>query len=313
MQLSFLHVLWLVLEKLEGLEELESRWVDACLGQQKERLGPVARDLAKERFSRRPTYQRPCGFLLKERVQQLLSHAAKGDLEQANRDIEALLEITGGDPEIEALKIRAARLAFEPETMIVAAQNLLQDLDEEARPELIASIRRALSDACWWLRATECSREALLEIDMQLLSRPLARSIWVRRILLNQMDKESQELLDFLSGYPLAADGLEVVQRAVAIQPENKVFQYLLGFQQSNHGDWQGAALTLDGVGEPELWPTALIREASFRAGRLFAYGDQHSKAERCFNRALRYEPLEGHRVPIQRWMRYVNFYRSLN
>jgi hypothetical protein len=294
----------------ESLDVLEARWVNECLSPEIQTLGPEVRDLAKERFSRRPTYQRPCGFVLKRRIQDLLTVASEGDLESAYSEIEALSEITGGDPEIDVLKIRAARLAVAPEAMIEAAQDLLGRKEVQQRPELFASIRRALSDACWWLKASDCSRNALADIQPAMLSRPLARSIWVRRLLLAQDGTDHHVLLDYLSSYPDIVDGFGLVQSVSIRRPDTPLFLYLLGFQQANHGQWREAAETLGRVGEPELWPAVLIRESSFRAGRLSAYLDDHDKAELYLERALRFESLDGHQVPIERWSRYVDYFR---
>jgi tetratricopeptide (TPR) repeat protein len=118
-------------------------------------------------------------------------------------------------------------------------------------------------------------------------------------------------LLDFLSGWPDVPHSFETILAIGDRHPDDPLVQYLVGFQRANHGQWEEAIEALSRVGEPELWPDILIREAAFRAGRLSAYLDRFDGADDHLERALRFEPLVGHRVPIQRWRRYVDYYRS--
>ncbi|MBR58762.1 MAG: hypothetical protein CMH54_12170, partial [Myxococcales bacterium] len=178
----------------QSLKRLEARWVDECLKPESKRLGPNARRLAKERFQRRAAYQRPCAFELEDKVRTALRPARAGDLHQSEPRLDRLISVVGGDPQFRALRLRAARLAGDAVAMIDAARELATVDDVRSRPNLWGRVVQSWSDALWWMDFPNEAAATLEQIDTDLLDRSLARSITVRRVLLQRLNLEDRVL-----------------------------------------------------------------------------------------------------------------------
>ncbi len=297
----------------QSLETLEARWVEECLKPESEELGTGARRLAQERFQRRAVYQRPCAFDLEDKVKAALRPARSGELESAYPKVDRLISVVGGDPQFRVLKLRAARLAGDGVAMIDAAAELERVDDVRSRPNLWARVVQDRADALWWMDLPEAAYLLLDEVDTSLLDRPLARSITIRRALLQRLNRLDRVLLDFLSARPGANLGFQwmVALNQTEGMRSDPFVLYLLAFQLERRGLWVQAATLFCGLDPSAGLPRILQREAYYRCGRLLAYSDDFDQAEMALKHALTQEDLAGERLIIARWLRYVAYRRS--
>ncbi len=290
----------------EALSTLEARWVAECLEPRARALDGAELDAISERFARRPVYRRPCGLDIWELARRAIAEAAEGDEAEALISLSGLERATGGDPEVGAMRVTAARAAVEPGLMLKESADLLARDEVRERPGLASWLRLQRSDAAWWAAAPEAALEELALIDTRRIARGRARQVWVRRLLLARLQPGDERLLDMLSQRPGTADALDVTLAEAIRRPTDGLARYLHAFQAEGVGLWEQAAALHAGVGAPEGWPPVLVREAAYRAGRLQAVLGRTGAAREALERALGYETQDGYRVPIERWLRYL-------
>jgi hypothetical protein len=307
-----------------GWDELQGRWRRDCLKPTLAEMDAGALELARERFQRKPMYRRPCGLQLPSKLEQVRVLGAQGDLTEASRRVNALLEITEGDPEVQFVEIQAARAAGAPHELINSSKRLLERDDLKSRPVLRAKIRKARSDALWWMGRSEAALDEIMRPQIEQLPRALSRSIAVQRILLRRWLRhhatgsaigekmEISTLLDYLTGKPGQQNAGSFLHFIWVTRPEDPIVQYLAGFYLEGRGLWRAASESaFCRVEAPAGWPAILVREAYYRCGRLRAYLDDESGAILSLNHALEFEPLPGLRTPIRRWIDFASFRRK--